>query len=83
MERNKKFFALARKRATLSDFERIHIGCVAVYKGKVIAMGHNTQKTHPEQKNYNVYRDLINEDAMRHTIHAEMMCLIELPPLTK
>ena len=74
----KKFFAMARRNATLSDFDRIHIGCVAVYKGKVISMGHNTQKTHPTQKIYNGYRQLVNEEAMHHSIHAEMMCLNKL-----
>lgn len=79
MERNKKYFALAKKNAQLSDFDRIHIGAIAVYKGKVIAKGHNTQKTHPEQKIYNAYRQLYDGEIIRHSIHAEMMCLNKLP----
>lgn len=79
MDRHKKCFNLARKNANLSDFDRIHIGCVATYKGKVISAGHNAQKTHPEQKVYNEYRDFYETSAVRHTIHAEMMCLNKIP----
>lgn len=79
MEKHKKYFELARKKAKLSTFERIHIGCVAVYKGKVVSYGYNTNKTHPTQKAYNCYRDLEETDGMHHTIHAEMMCLKNIP----
>ena len=48
-----KFFNKAKTISTLSDYEKIHIGCVAVYKGQIIGVGYNCNKTHPMQKYYN------------------------------
>ncbi len=77
-KQDEKFFNIARKNALESDFNRIHIGCVAVCKGKVIATGFNCNKTHPEQKVYNEYRRLYDEANVKHSMHAEMMCLNRL-----
>lgn len=77
-----KYFAKAAKVASISDFKQVHIGCVAVYKGKIIGIGCNTNKTHPIQKKYNKYRDvqgccnpnLYNAPKM----HAEINCLNQI-----
>ena len=48
-----KFFKKARQAALISDYKRIHIGCIAVYQGNIIGVGCNCNKTHPTQKMYN------------------------------
>ena len=50
-----RYFKKAKYMAMVSDFEKIHIGCVAVYQGNIIGFGCNTNKTHPTQKYYNKY----------------------------
>lgn len=47
-----KFFDKAKQVAGISDYRKTHIGCVAVYQGKVIGVGCNCDKTHPTQKFY-------------------------------
>ena len=39
------FFKKAKSAANLSDYNKEHIGCIAVYRGKVIGVGYNTNKT--------------------------------------
>lgn len=51
-----KFFERAKQVAALSDANYSPTGCVAVYRGVVIAAGCNSQKTHPMQDKYNRYR---------------------------
>lgn len=73
---DEKFFEKARQAALLSNFKRTNIGCVAVYKGHIIAIGCNVCKTHPMQKKYNRYRKPRYMDRERIPgIHAEMHCL--------
>lgn len=52
-KKDMKFFEEAHKEATCSNYEPFKIGCVIVYKGKVIGSGHNSRKTCPTQKFYN------------------------------
>ena len=52
-----KYFNKARQVASISDYKKQHVGCVAVYQGQVIGLGCNTNKTHPIQKFYNKYRN--------------------------
>jgi deoxycytidylate deaminase len=59
----------------LSDFRQYHIGCVAVYKHKIISSGCNSNRTNPKQKSLNKYRF---DCDTRHTIHAELDCLLSL-----
>ena len=65
-----KYFLKARQVATISDYYKTHIGCVAVYQGQVIGLGCNTNKTHPVQKFYNRYRE--PSDTMLPKLHAEI-----------
>lgn len=76
---DQKFFQKARQIASISDFKKIHVGCVAVYKGNIIGIGCNTNKTHPMQKYYNRYC-VVNDsyeynDTLLPKLHAEMNCL--------
>ncbi len=68
-----KYFCKARQAATMSDFHKIHIGCVAVYQGNIISIGCNCNKTHPIQKKYNKYRK--PSETMLPKLHAEISCI--------
>ena len=74
-----RFFDKARKVANISDYNRTHIGCVAVYQGQVIGLGCNTNKTHPTQKYYNKYRK--PSDSMLPKLHAEISCINQIKHL--
>ena len=73
-----RYFDKARKVANISDYNRIHIGCVAVYQGQVIGLGCNSNKTHPIQKKYNRYR---NGEDFIPKLHAEISCLNQIKHL--
>ena len=68
-----KYFEKARQTAMVSDFHKIHIGCVAVYQGGIIGIGCNCNKTHPTQNFYNRYRK--QNEKMLPKLHAEINCL--------
>lgn len=74
-----KYFEKARLVATLSDFRKTHIGCVAVYQGNIIGLGCNCNKTHPTQKYYNKYRK--QSDSMLPKLHAEISCINSIKDL--
>ena len=67
-----KYFNKAHNIASISDYKKQHIGCVAVYQGQVIGLGCNCNKTHPTQKYYNQYRK--QSDSMLPKLHAEISC---------
>lgn len=69
-----KYFQKARQAATISDFTKIHIGCVAVYQGSVIGIGCNSNKTHPRQNYYNRYR-VTDNTYFIPKLHAEISCI--------
>ena len=50
-----QYFKKAKEISKNSDFNKIHIGCIAVYQGNIIGVGYNSNKTHPVQKYYNKY----------------------------
>lgn len=74
-KRHKAFFEAARAVSKLSDFPRNKLGCVAVYKHRIISSGCNQTKTHPLQKRMNKCR--FDADTT-HSIHAEISCLSQL-----
>lgn len=69
---HKAYFEAARAIARLSDYPRVKIGAVAVYKHHIISSGHNSRKTAPLQKKYNIFRF---SDDFNHALHAEISCL--------
>jgi deoxycytidylate deaminase len=71
-----RYFQKARQVASISDYKKQHVGCVAVYQGQIIGIGCNCNKTHPTQKYYNKYRDIYssNIEAMPK-LHAEISCI--------
>ena len=74
-----RYFKKARQVALISDYQKVHIGCVAVYQGNIISMACNTNKTDPMQKYYNRYRE--ESDVMIPKLHAEINCLNQLKHL--
>lgn len=74
------FLRKAKTMAEISDFHNQHIGCVVVYKGKVISAACNSNKTHPIQKKYNKIR--FDTDATDRyspdSLHAEIHALIQV-----
>lgn len=70
-----RYFKKAKMAATISDYTKIHIGCIAVYQGNVIGFSCNTTKTHPIQKYYNRYRNSWSKNGIKPTLHAEINCL--------
>lgn len=78
-----KYFEKAKNVALLSDYNKIHIGCVAIYHGNIIGIGCNTNKTHPMQKYYNRFREDedVNNIHFNHKLHAEINCISQLKNL--
>ena len=74
-----RYFYKARQIANISDYNKIHVGCVAVYHGQIIGIGCNTNKTHPAQKFYNRYRE--PSDTMLPKLHAEISCINQIKQL--
>ena len=73
---HKTYFKAARAVSELSEFPRVKVGCVAVYKHKIISSGHNSYVTNPLQKRYNKFR--FDTDSTLHSKHAELDCLLPL-----
>jgi len=76
-----KYFNLAKNASTFSDYDKIHIGAVLIYKNKVLSVGWNTKRTNPIQKKYNRYRVLhdgriYDSTILSNATHAEMSTLI-------
>jgi len=81
-----KMFDKARQIAETSNFESFHLGCVIVYKHKIIASASNSTKTHPMQKKYNrKYRKFkYGEKPIIDSLHAEIAALSSIPyPVAK
>lgn len=70
-----RYFTKAQKIASVSDFQKTHIGCIAVYQGSIIGIGCNTNKTHPTQKYYNKYRHSNVSGDFGAKLHAEINCI--------
>jgi deoxycytidylate deaminase len=71
-----RYFDMAREVAENSDFGAIKIGCVLVYQGKILAVGHNSRKTSPAQKRYNRYRQFNKgTKPIQHSNHAELAAI--------
>lgn len=75
-----KYFNLAKNASTFSDYPKIHIGAVMIYKNKILTMGYNTTKSNPMQKEFNKYRNIDEREfdinSHPNATHAEMACLL-------
>ena len=76
------YLNLARNACYYSDYGKTRLGCIAVYKNKILSVGWNSSKTSPLQRKYNKYRDYdIDVDLTKNTIHAEINCLNKIKDL--
>ncbi len=73
---HRAYFKAAKAVSELSTFPRVKVGCVAVYKHKIISSGVNSYITNPLQKKYNRFR--FDTDTTLHSKHAELDCLLSL-----
>ena len=60
---DERMFHAAHIEAEKSEYKRFHVGCVITYKHTIIGRGHNSNKSHPMQKEYNQYRNFNNNEA--------------------
>lgn len=60
-----RIFKIAKELSKKSDHRRYHLGCVLVYKNKIIGKGTNQNKTHP--KSNHPY----------HHLHAEVVAILD------
>lgn len=74
---NHHMFELAKKAAQTSDYNKFKIGAVVTEKGKLVALGRNSTKSHPVQREYNQYRNRGGKGCAHH-IHAEIAALMKL-----
>ena len=48
-----RYLKMAKEASKQSNFKQHHLGAVAIYKGSLLATGHNSTKTSPRQKEFN------------------------------
>lgn len=78
-KRVKHYLELAKNACIYSDSERTRVGCVVVYKGKVLSVGWNNEKTSPTQKKYNRYRGFDPDiSGTVNSIHAELHAMSKI-----
>lgn len=65
--------------ALMSNYKRIHIGCVLVYKNRIISTSFNTSKGHPIQAKYSKLREFTDgQNCVPVGLHAEMSAMIDI-----
>ena len=76
------YLNLAHNACYYSDFMKTRLGAVLIYKGKVMSIGWNSNKTSPLQKDLNRLRDIpVDCGEAHHTLHAEVSCLTKAKDL--
>jgi hypothetical protein len=48
-----RYLNMAKEASKQSNFKQHHLGAVVIYKGSLLAIGHNSTKTNPRQKELN------------------------------
>lgn len=76
-KRDMHYFKAAQTAASQSDF-KVQVGCVAVYKGSVIATGCSQEKTSPVMAKYNYHRHFLDHNFVSHKLHAEISALCKI-----
>lgn len=71
---NSQDFKYAARAADMSNYKRVHIGCMVVIGDKIVSSGYNQIKTHTLQAKYNNYRNFSVSNCI-NSIHAEIDCL--------
>lgn len=70
-------YQIARTAMKKSDFSRCRTGAVAIYHGRVLAEGWNSERTSPLQAKYNRLRGF-NGYNFKSSLHAEMMIVSKI-----
>lgn len=73
-KKEKRFFDVAKSVAKTSTYHGTHVGCCVVYKGLVVSVASNSEKTHPLQMLYNRFREFDPKTAV-NKLHAEVHAL--------
>ena len=74
-KKDKSYFRAAQAVSTLSDFKRVNVGAVLIYKPRIASSSCNSQRTHPLQQKLNKERF---EEETPAKLHAEVSCLLPL-----
>ena len=74
-KKDKSYFRAAQAVSTLSDFKRVNVGAVLIYKHRIASSAWNSQRTHPLQQKLNKERF---EEETPAKLHAEVSCLLPL-----
>lgn len=76
-----KMLEKAKELAKKSTYGTHRLGCILVYKHRIISMAVNTNKTHPMQKTYNMlYREFTKSDKPILDLgHAEILAINSIP----
>lgn len=77
MARDYKFFDAARRVADTSTF-KVHVGAVAVWRGRIVCSAASSCKTDPLQQEYNKYRISHQIDWCLPKAHAEIILIKKL-----
>ena len=67
---------MAHNACFYSDNQKTRLGCVVIYKNKVISVGWNMNKTNPLQQELNLYRGFDSTVAY-NSLHAEVHALLK------
>lgn len=78
-KRDIRFFNVARAVSKCSDFRQHHIGAVITYKGDVLSVAFNTNKTSTNQFRFNRYRNFDDNKCVIPKTHAEIGAINKLP----
>ena len=75
-----RYFNIAKKVSQDSDHPIFNIGCIVLYKNKIVSSGYSSIKSHPLQKEYNSFRQFdpsvdFNDYIHKHYLHAEVMAI--------
>lgn len=81
-KRIERGFEAAKKASMNSTFKQHHLGSAIMYKGSILAVGYNMNKTSPVQKRLNFARGFdIEASGMNHTLHSETVVLGKIKAL--
>ena len=66
----------ASRAADYTGYNAVKIGCVVAYKGTILAKGCNSDRTHPTQEKYNIYRNKdVGNKYLPPKVHSEVVAL--------
>ena len=80
-KKQRAFFKHAKAASEMSNFPKVHIGCIVTYGNKILSVGFNNTKSDPVQQRYNRFRnfdDGVQYGDLTHSLHAEIMALKQL-----